>query len=92
MTNGYIQIGERTALEIASEQIRIWPQLGSEVQEELIQNEESIVYSQAIHYANRMVCMRVPLDISKGLKNSISMEGDSGGSSNVTGRWVSQAF
>ena len=92
MTNGYIQIGERTALEIASEQIRIWPQLGSEVQEELIQNEESIVYSQAIHYANRMVCMRVPLDISKGLKNSISIEGDSGGSSNVTGRWVPRAY
>ncbi len=88
MTNGYIQVGDRTALEIAAEQIRIWPQLGSEVQEELIQNEEGIVYSQAVHYSNKMVCMRVPLDISRGLKNSISIEGDSGGSSNVTGRLV----
>ena len=91
MTNGYIQVGDRTALEIAADQMRVWPQVLPDVQDELVKNEESIVYSQAIHYANRMVCMRVPLDISKGLKNSITLEGDnSGGSSNVTSRYVEE--
>lgn len=31
----------------------------------LINSEEGIVYSQAIHYANRMVYMRIPLDASE---------------------------
>lgn len=30
-----------------------------------INSEEGIVYSQAIHYANRMVYMRIPLDASE---------------------------
>lgn len=34
-------------------------------QENLINSEEGIVYSQAIHYANRMVYMRIPLDASE---------------------------
>jgi len=31
----------------------------------LINSEEGIVYSQAIHYANRLVYMRIPLDASE---------------------------
>jgi myotubularin-related protein 5/13 len=47
-------------------------------QAELITNEESTVFSQAIHYANRMVCMRVPLDASKKIREPPSgMEGES---------------
>ena len=66
--------------------MRVWPNLKEEEQNELITNEESIVYSQAIHYANRMVYMRVPLDASKSPKEVVSnMEGDST-SSNVTNR------
>lgn len=34
-------------------------------QDFLISSEEGIVYSQAIHYANRMVYMRIPLDASE---------------------------
>lgn len=84
--NGIIIQEEKSALQIAAEQLKSWPHLTKELQEELIQNEEGIVYSQAVHYANRMVCLRVPLDASRGLKNSITLERDSGGSSNQTGR------
>ncbi|CAH1786112.1 unnamed protein product [Owenia fusiformis] len=58
------------ALEIAAEQLRIWPTLSKEQQQEMINNEESTVYSQAIHYANRMVYLRVPLDASRSLSSS----------------------
>jgi myotubularin-related protein 5/13 len=47
-------------------------------QAELITNEESTVYSQAIHYAYRMVYMRVPLDASKKIREPpAGMEGES---------------
>uniref|UniRef100_A0ABM0M8D4 LOW QUALITY PROTEIN: myotubularin-related protein 13-like n=1 Tax=Saccoglossus kowalevskii TaxID=10224 RepID=A0ABM0M8D4_SACKO len=81
-TEGYVSL-EKSALEIAAEQIRQWPNQPKSKKLEMISNEESTVYSQAIHYANRMVFMRVPLDISKGLKNMFSHEGESG-SSNVS--------
>lgn len=55
----------KSALEIASEQRRLWPTLSKEKQTELIQKEESIVFSQAIHYANRMSYLLLPLDTSK---------------------------
>ena len=53
----------------------------------MVGNEESTVYSQAIHYSNRMVYMRVPLDVSKSLKDGVitGLEGEST-SSNVTNR------
>ena len=35
----------------------------SEKQVELMNSEESTLYSQAIHYANRMVYLLVPLDM-----------------------------
>ncbi|XP_035257938.1 myotubularin-related protein 5-like isoform X3 [Anguilla anguilla] len=55
----------RSALEIASEQRRLWPTLCSDKQQELVQKEESTVFSQAIHYANRMSYLLLPLDTSK---------------------------
>ncbi|KAI1882525.1 hypothetical protein AGOR_G00251650 [Albula goreensis] len=55
----------RSALEIASEQRRLWPTLGKDKQQELVQKEESTVFSQAIHYANRMSYLLLPLDTSK---------------------------
>ncbi|GFR59486.1 myotubularin-related protein 13, partial [Elysia marginata] len=55
-------------LEIAAEQLRIWATLSSDQKTEMINNEESTVYSQAIHYANRMVYLRVPLDVSRNVK------------------------
>ncbi|XP_054843902.1 myotubularin-related protein 5 isoform X3 [Eublepharis macularius] len=56
---------ERAALEIAAEQCCHWPTLSREKQQELIQKEESTVFSQAIHYANRMSYLLLPLDTSK---------------------------
>ncbi|XP_040199117.1 myotubularin-related protein 5 isoform X3 [Rana temporaria] len=56
---------ERSALELAAEQCRLWPTLPREKQLELIQKEESTVFSQAIHYANRMSYLLLPLDTSK---------------------------
>jgi len=59
-------------------QLRVWPNKSAEEQQLLVSNEESIVYSQAIHYANRMVYLRVPLDASKKLRESATgMEGES---------------
>uniref|UniRef100_A0A8B9VV65 Myotubularin-related protein 5 n=1 Tax=Anas zonorhyncha TaxID=75864 RepID=A0A8B9VV65_9AVES len=55
----------KSALEIASEQLRLWPTMSREKQQELIQKEESTVFSQAIHYANRMSYLLLPLDTSK---------------------------
>ncbi|XP_025071226.1 myotubularin-related protein 5 isoform X4 [Alligator sinensis] len=56
---------EKVALEIASEQLRLWPTMSREKQQELMQKEESTVFSQAIHYANRMSYLLLPLDTSK---------------------------
>ncbi|XP_037303486.1 myotubularin-related protein 5 [Manduca sexta] len=53
---------EPSALEIAAEQMRLWPSLPPEKQRELIASEESTLYSQAIHYANRMVYLLLPLE------------------------------
>ncbi|XP_034019214.1 myotubularin-related protein 5 isoform X3 [Thalassophryne amazonica] len=53
------------ALELASEQSRLWPTLSKEMQTECVQKEESTVFSQAIHYANRMSYLLLPLDTSK---------------------------
>lgn len=60
-----MQEGERSALDVASEQRRLWPTLSREKQQELVQKEESTVFSQAIHYANRMSYLLLPLDSSK---------------------------
>nr|XP_055184234.1 myotubularin-related protein 5 isoform X2 [Nyctereutes procyonoides] len=59
------QEDERSALDVASEQRRLWPTLSREKQQELVQKEESTVFSQAIHYANRMSYLLLPLDSSK---------------------------
>uniref|UniRef100_T1JDW2 Myotubularin-related protein 13 n=1 Tax=Strigamia maritima TaxID=126957 RepID=T1JDW2_STRMM len=80
----YVRPQEPSALEIAAEQMRTWDSLTSDQKQEMISNEESTVYSQAIHYANRMVYLRVPLDASKTLKSLLSLEGESNSNSNVT--------
>lgn len=57
------RVQEPSALEIAAEQMRIWHSIDAEKQKELITSEESTLYSQAIHYANRMVSLLIPMDI-----------------------------
>ncbi|XP_052456993.1 myotubularin-related protein 13 isoform X1 [Carassius gibelio] len=56
---------ERTAMDLAAEQLHAWPSLSKEKQQELVKNEASTVFSQAIHYASLMVYLLVPLDTSK---------------------------
>ncbi|XP_076471850.1 myotubularin-related protein 13-like isoform X2 [Babylonia areolata] len=70
------------ALEIAAEQLRVWPTKSRSQQEEAENNEESTVFSQAIHYANRMVYLRVPLDASRSPRSASHFDGEN--SSTVT--------
>ncbi|XP_064480386.1 myotubularin-related protein 13-like isoform X2 [Ornithodoros turicata] len=63
---------EPSPLEIAAEQLRM-QQSGAIVTDthtELCSREESTVYSQAIHFANRMAALRVPLDASRRDKSA----------------------
>lgn len=80
-------------MDLAAEQLRLWPTLNKETQQELVQNEESTVFSQAIHFANLMVYLLVPLDTSKNklLRTSATGDWESGSNSIVTNRWVSKA-
>ncbi|XP_042323603.1 myotubularin-related protein 5 [Sceloporus undulatus] len=74
--------GEGSALEIAAQQCRLWPTMAAEKQRELIQKEESTVFSQAIHYANRMSYLLLPLDTSKNRLPRSSGLGDAESISN----------
>lgn len=57
------------------------------MQKELIANEESTLYSQAIHYANRMVYLLVPLDVgNRSSRVDRSMVEDERASVSITNR------
>lgn len=76
---------------MASEQQRLWPTLSREKQQELVQKEESTVFSQAIHYASRMSYLLLPLDSSRSrLLRERAGLGDLESVSNslVTSRWA----
>ncbi|XP_044114748.1 myotubularin-related protein 13 isoform X4 [Neovison vison] len=77
---------EKTAMDLAAEQLRLWPSLSKVTQQELVQREESTVFSQAIHFANLMVNLLVPLDTSKNklLRTSAPGDWESGSNSIVT--------
>uniref|UniRef100_A0A8B9QGW6 SET binding factor 2 n=1 Tax=Apteryx owenii TaxID=8824 RepID=A0A8B9QGW6_APTOW len=77
---------DKTAMDLAAEQLRLWPTLTKQTQQELVQNEESTVFSQAIHFANLMVYLLVPLDTSKNklLRTSATGDWESGSNSIVT--------
>lgn len=81
---------EISALELASEQNRLWPTLTKEMQAERVQKEESTVFSQAIHYANRMSYLLLPLDTSKNrlLRSSGLGDVESVSNSYVTNRYI----
>lgn len=78
-----------SALELASEQNRLWPTLSKDMQAERVQKEESTVFSQAIHYANRMSYLLLPLDTSKNrlLRSSGLGDVESVSNSYVTNRY-----
>lgn len=60
------RVQEPSALEIAAEQMRISVSIDPTKLTEFISSEESTLYSQAIHYANRMVSLLIPTDVSSG--------------------------
>lgn len=80
-------------MDLAAEQLRLWPTLSKSTQQELVQHEESTVFSQAIHFANLMVNLLVPLDTSKNKLLRASAPGDweSGSNSIVTNRYQDRA-
>ncbi|XP_048865073.1 myotubularin-related protein 5-like isoform X2 [Brienomyrus brachyistius] len=80
---------ELGALEIASEQRRLWPTFSKEKQQELVQKEESTVFSQAIHYANRMSYLLLPLDTSK---NRLLRGSGLGDAESVTNSYVTNSI
>lgn len=57
------RVQEPSALEIAAEQMRLHATVDATKLKELISSEESTLYSQAIHYANRMVSLLIPPDV-----------------------------
>lgn len=71
LTEGSIT-ASNSGLDVASKQLQLLEKLSEDKRKELVdrcsQDEESTVYSQAVHYANRIVCMKVPLDIA--IKNA----------------------
>lgn len=86
--SGYhVHVQEASALEIAAEQVRVWPTMGKQKQEELVASEESTLYSQAIHYANRMVFLLVPLDVGAKTHRQDHVVDDERASNSITNRW-----
>lgn len=80
------RVQEPSALEIAAEQMRIWTSIEADKQKELVTSEESTMYSQAIHYANRMVYLLIPLDIgARSHRQDNNME-DERASNSITNR------
>lgn len=58
--------------------------------ESLFTQEEGIIYSQALHFCNRMVYLKVPLDTSRGMP--FMPHGESSASSHFTPRYVSESL
>ncbi|XP_045127189.1 myotubularin-related protein 13-like isoform X10 [Portunus trituberculatus] len=79
--SSYLRPHEPSALEIAAEQMRLWPNIENKKQRELVEQEESTLYSQAIHYANRMVYLRIPLDINAAVHRRTYNERDNASNS-----------
>ena len=59
---------EQSALEIAADQMMKWPTMDQDRQKDFANSEEQILYSQAAHYANRMVFLLIPLDVRSNTK------------------------
>ena len=60
---------EHTPLDVAAEQLRLSSQWTDKQLKEQANNEESIVYCQAVEFVNMIVALKVPLDIGTHEKN-----------------------
>lgn len=68
LMNDYRTSQEPSALEIAAKQMMDWSTIDEYKQKDLINSEEQILYSQALHYANRMISLLIPLDVRSNTK------------------------
>lgn len=68
LMNEYRTSSEPSALEIAAKQMMEWPSMDAAKQKDLVNSEEQILYSQALHYANRMISLLIPLDVRSNTK------------------------
>lgn len=59
---------EQSALEIAADQMMKWPTMDQDRQNNFSTSEEQILYSQAAHYANRMIFLLIPMDVRSNTK------------------------
>lgn len=85
-SNDYRTSQEPSALEIAAKQMMEWSTKDGEKQKEYMNSEEQILYSQALHYANRMISLLVPLEIrsfTKVKKFTKTIEDDASVSNSV---------
>ncbi|XP_067934289.1 myotubularin-related protein 13-like [Watersipora subatra] len=64
---GSLTTEDVSCLEIAAEELRKAKYEKEEELKSLSIQEEGIVYSQALHFCNRMVYLKVPLDTSRGM-------------------------
>ncbi|ROT76369.1 putative myotubularin-related protein 13 [Penaeus vannamei] len=87
----FLRPHESSALEIAAEQMRLWPNIETRKQREIVEQEESTLYSQAIHYANRMVFLRVPIDVNAATHRRTFNERDTA-SNSITNRQVAYFY
>jgi myotubularin-related protein 5/13 len=51
-----------SVLEIAASEMKRYPDMDPETRKSRMTKEEQTVYSQAIHYTTRMVCLLIPMD------------------------------
>lgn len=86
------RVQEPSALEIAAEQMRIWNSIDIEKQKELITSEESTLYSQAIHYANRMVSLLIPMDVGSRINRQDNLYDDERTSNSIANRYGSSTM
>ncbi|XP_023320914.1 myotubularin-related protein 13 isoform X8 [Eurytemora carolleeae] len=58
-----------SVLEIAASELKKWNSLEDRIKQERVIKEEQTVYSQAIHYTTRMVCLLIPMDFKPERNN-----------------------
>jgi len=74
-----LQPDQPSVLEIAASEMKRFPDMDEETRRERITKEEQTVYSQAIHYTNRMVYLLIPMDYRPERTN-----GAAGGNRTIT--------
>jgi len=76
-SNDYSKLQEVPVLEIAAQEMHHCPSMTFDQRVKREANEESTIYSQAIHYANRMVYLLLPLETEKCKEQSVGVERNS---------------